>query len=93
LFEGVETVKPSMKREPVDSNKPAEPNKTNKKKQYTPPRYEVLTEDQAKVWLSEKGLPGETSTGQPLTAASLLEPHGTDEQRSIPGGAKPGRTE
>ena len=85
-------MKPSMKREPIDSNKPAEPDKTNKKKRYTPPRFEVLTPDQAKSWLSEKGLPGETTTGQPLKAASQLERHGTDEQRSNPGGAKPGRT-
>lgn len=92
MFEGVETVKPSMKREPVDGNKPAESNKTNKKKRYSPPRFDVLTADQAKVWLSEKGLPGETTTGQPLTAASLLERHGTDEERSIRGAAKPGRT-
>jgi hypothetical protein len=87
----VETVKPSMKTEPVDGNKPAEPNKTNKKKQYRPPRFEVLTPDQAKSWLIEKGLLGETPTGQPLTAASLLERPGTNEQSSIPGGAKPGR--
>jgi hypothetical protein len=92
LFEGVETVKPSMKREPIDGNKPAEPNKTNKKKRYSPPWFKVLTADQAKVWLGEKGLPGESPTGQPLSAASLLERHGTDEQRSIPGGANPGRT-
>jgi hypothetical protein len=92
LFEGVETVKPSMKTEPVNGNKPAEPNKTNKKKRYSPPRFEVLTPDQAKSWLIEKGLPGETPTGQPLTAASLLEQHGTNEQRSIPGGAEPDRT-
>lgn len=83
-------MKPSMKREPIDSNKPAEPNKANKKKRYSPPRFEVLTPDQAKSWLGEKGLSGETTAGQPLTAASLLERHGTDEQRSIPGGAKPG---
>jgi hypothetical protein len=85
-------VKPSMKTEPVNGNKPAEPNKTNKKKRYSPPRFEVLTPDQAKSWLIEKGLPGETPTGQPLTAASLLEPDGTNEQRSIPGGAEPDRT-
>jgi hypothetical protein len=84
-------MKSSATKKPVGRAQEIEPHKKQKKR-YDPPRFAVLSPDEAKLWLSERALPGETPTGQPLTAASLLEQDGTGEPRSIPGGAKVGRT-
>jgi hypothetical protein len=79
-------MKSSATKKPVGRAQEIEPHKKQKKR-YDPPRFAVLSPDEAKLWLSERALPGETTTEQPLTAASLLE-----QQRSIPGGAKVGQT-
>jgi hypothetical protein len=84
-------MKSSASKKPVGRAQESEPHKKQKKR-YDPPRFAVLSPDEAKLWLSERGLPSETTTEQPLTAASLLEQDGTGEQSSIPGGAKVRRT-
>jgi len=61
--------------------------KTDRKKEYSPPRFAVLTPDQAKSRLTEGALPGDVAAEQLGTAASLLGRSGTDE-RSIPGRAE-----
>lgn len=84
-------MKTSATKKPLGRAQEIEPHKKQKKR-YEPPRFAVLSPDEAKLWLRERGLPGETTTKQPLTAASLLEQDGTGEPRSIPAGAKVSRT-
>jgi len=74
-------MKSSATKKLVGRNEPIEPNETKQKKKYSPPRFAVLTPDQAKLWLTEKALPGEAATDQFLTAASRLGSGGVDEQR------------
>ena len=76
-------MKASMKKKLGPSDKPTEPQATNQKKPYHPPQFEVLTPDQAKSQLTEKGLPGEAETERLLKAASQPRPSKTNEQRSI----------
>ena len=75
----------STKRNPGPSDEPTEPQKTSQKKPYRPPQFDVLTPDQAKSRLIEKGLAGEAETEQLLKAASEPRPSGTKGQRSIAG--------
>jgi hypothetical protein len=89
---GVQTVRSRVKKKSGYRDEPIEPNKTNPKKQYSPPRFDVLTPDQVKVRLTESASPGEAAAEQLLRAASQPGPGGTDDQRSIPGGAKLRRT-
>ena len=63
-------MKSSAKKKRKAENEPIVPNQTAKKKQYVPPRFEVLTRDQAKVQLIERALPSEAATEQLLKAAS-----------------------
>jgi hypothetical protein len=81
-------MKSGAKKKLGPRNEPIEPNKTDKKKQYRPPRFEVLTPDQAKLRLTERALPGEAATEQLLKAASQRGSAGTGEQRSIAREAK-----
>ncbi len=60
------------------SNEPIEPNKTHQKRKYSPPRFEVLTADQAKVRLTERAVHGEPETEHLLAAVSRPRP-GTGE--------------
>ena len=53
---------------------------TKQKKRYSPPKFAILTADQAKSELTEKALPGEGATSQLLAAI--------DRKRSLPGKAK-----
>lgn len=64
----------SAKKKPVPHNEPIDANQTQPKKQYTPPQFEVLTAEQAKARLAEKGLSGEAATEQLLKAASKSGP-------------------
>jgi hypothetical protein len=64
------------------------PKKTDQKKQYRPPRFEVLTPDQAKAQLTERALPGEAATERLLAAASKPGPNEIGQQRSIAREAK-----
>ena len=81
-------MKSSAKKKLKTDNEPIAPNKTGQKKKYVPPRFEVLTRDQAKALLSEKALPGEAATNQLLKAPSQAEPGGRNERRSIADGDK-----
>jgi hypothetical protein len=76
-------MKSSTKKKPVPHNEPIEVNQTQPKKPYSPPRFEVLTPDQAKARLAESGLPGEAATQQLLKAASKSGPSAKDQQRSV----------
>src|SRR6267142_1715737 len=58
--------------------------KTSQKKKYIPPRFAVLTPDQAKSRLTERALPGELPSEQLTRAASQLASDRSGEQRSIP---------
>ena len=58
--------------------------KTGQKKKYIPPRFAVLTSDQAKSRLTERALQGEVATEQLLRAASQSGSERSGEQRSIP---------
>ena len=64
----------SKKKKPVPENEPIEINKTQPKKQYRPPHFEVLTPEQAKARLTERGLPGDAATEKLLKAASKSGP-------------------
>jgi hypothetical protein len=59
-----------------ESIKPA----PKQKKRYSPPKFMILTADQARSQLTQKALPGESATSQLLAA--------TNERRSIPDKAK-----
>ena len=72
----------STKRNLGPSDEAPEPQKKSQKKPYRPPQFEVLTPDQAKSRLIEKGLAGEAETAQLLKAASEPRPSGTKGQRS-----------
>jgi hypothetical protein len=50
-------------------NESIEPKEAKQKKPYNPPRFAVLTPDQAKLQLTERALPGEPATAQLLAAA------------------------
>jgi hypothetical protein len=60
----------SAKKNHETDSEPIPPNKSHPKKKYSPPQFEVLTRDQAKVRLTERALPGEAATEQLLKAAS-----------------------
>jgi hypothetical protein len=82
-------MKSSTKKKLEPRNESIVPNKTDQKKQYRPPRFEVLTPDQAKVRLTGRALPGEAATEELLTAASSQPgPGGKGQQRSIADEAK-----
>jgi hypothetical protein len=74
-------MKSSTKKKLDPHNEPIAPNKANQKKPYAPPRFEVLTADQAKVRLTERALPGEAAVERLLKAASKPGPAGTGKQR------------
>jgi hypothetical protein len=81
-------MKSSTKKKLGPRNDMSEPNKTNPKKQYRSPGFEVLTPDQAKQRLTEGALPGEAATEELLKAASRPVSSATGQQRSIPDGTK-----
>jgi len=56
---------------------------TDQKKKYIPPRFAILTPDQAKSRLTERVLPGEVPSEQLMRAASRLASGRSGEQRSI----------
>ena len=88
------SVMKSSTKKKLESNKePIAPNKANQKKRYVPPRFELLTPDQAKVRLTERAFPGEAVTEELLKAASKPGAAGTGKPRSIPDGAKLRKTE
>jgi hypothetical protein len=70
-------------------NEPIAPNKAGQKKPYAPPRFEILTADQAKVRLTERALPEEATMERLLRAASERQTRGAGQQQSIPDVAKP----
>ena len=67
-------MKSSAKKKPVPHNQPIDLTQKQPKKQYSPPHFEVLTAEQAKARLAERGLPGEAATEQLLKAASKSGP-------------------
>jgi hypothetical protein len=75
-------MKSGAKKKPVPHNQPIDVNQTQPKKQYSPPRFEVLAPEQAKARLMERGLPGEAATEQLLKAASKSEPTAKDLQHA-----------
>jgi hypothetical protein len=77
-------MKSSTKKKLESHNEPVAPNKAGQKKRYVPPRFELLTPDQAKARLTERALPGEAATEHLLKAAAKAGPTGTDKARSIP---------
>ena len=81
-------MKSSPKKKLESHNEPVAPNKANQKKRYTPPRFELLTPDQAKARLTERALPGEAAIEHLLKAAAKPGPAGTGKQRSSADGAK-----
>jgi hypothetical protein len=86
-------MKSSTKKKLESHNEPIAPHKADQKKRYTPPQFELLTPNQAKVLLTERALPGEPTTEHLLKAASKRGPAGTAKSRSIPDGAKLRKTE
>ena len=83
----------STKKKVGPRSEPIESNQTSQKKQYSPPRFELLTPNQANVQLAERGLLGEAAIERILDAASRLGASGTGDQRSVAAGAKVGRIE
>jgi len=86
-------MKSGTKKKLESHNEPIAPNKATQKKRYTPPRFELVTPDQAKVRLTEGALPGEAATEDLLKAASKPGAAGIRKPRSIPDGAKLRKTE
>ena len=86
-------MKSSTKKKLESSNEPIAPNKANQKKRYTPPRFELLTPDQAKARLTERALPGEAALEHLLKGASKPGPAGTGKPHPIRDGAKLRKTE
>ena len=81
-------MKSGAKKKPVPPNQPIDVNQKHPKKQYSPPRFEVLTPEQAKARLTERRMPGDDATEQLLKAASKSGPTAKDSQRSNAGDAK-----
>lgn len=65
-----------------------EPNKAKPKKPYSPPRFMVLTPDEAKKQMTERALPGDVAAQQLLREAHRLATSGSNGQSPIPGRAK-----
>ena len=86
-------MKSSTKKKLESPNEPIAPNKATQKKRYTPPRFELLTPDQAKARLTERPLPGEAATEDLLKAASKPGSASTNKPRTIRDGAKLGKTD
>ena len=68
-----ETKATNSKKESIDTG-------TKQKKRYSPPKFAILTAEQAKSELTQKALPGEGATAQLLAAIN--------RKRSLPGKAK-----
>jgi len=67
--------------QPMTSEKTS---KTGKKKKYIPPRFAVLTPDQARSRLTERALPGEVLSEQLMRAAFQFASDRSGEHRPIP---------
>ena len=80
-------MKSSRKKKLAPRSEPIESIQTGQKRKYSPPRFELLTPNQAKVRLTKRGLPGEAATERILDAASRLGASGAGEQRSVAAGA------
>ena len=63
----------STKKKVGPRSEPIESNQTKEKKQYSPPRFELLRPNQPKVRLTERALPGEAAAERILDASSRLE--------------------
>jgi hypothetical protein len=68
--QGVPAMKSNAKKKFEFDNEPISPNKTRQKKNYAPPRFEVLTSAQARARLTEKALPEDAKTKEILKAAA-----------------------
>jgi hypothetical protein len=75
-------VKSKVKKTTGGSSKSKESHNAKQKKRYKPPKFIVLTADQATLRLTERALPGEAAIQQLLAAISKSGSAGIDEQRS-----------
>lgn len=65
-------MKSGAKRKQGPHNEPIVPNDISQKKQYRPPRFDVLTPDQVMAQLAKRALPGDAAAEQVLTRASKM---------------------
>ena len=77
-------MKSKVKKTTGRSSESIEPTE-RQKRPYSPPKFVVLTPDEARMQLMEKALPSEAATQQLLAAISGPGSAGTEEQGSIRG--------
>lgn len=77
-----------MKKKTGRREESIEPNKAKQKKPYSPPRFMVLTPDEAKKQMTESALPGDVAAQQILREAHRLGTSGRNGQSSLPDRAK-----